>query len=85
MNSLELENARKDARETIRQRVRVKTEKIIEDATELRTRNRVRSGSSDSDLIEPEERIFSGQAGERNPFLFYILIVSFLTVYIFFF
>ena len=41
-----LDNAREDARAVLRKRVKVKTQKICEEHTELRTRNRVDSESS---------------------------------------
>ena len=49
-----LDNAREDARAVLRQRVKVKTDKICEEHTELRTRNRVDSEPTAGDVSTEE-------------------------------
>lgn len=83
MNSLELNNAREDAKNTLRQRVNAKTEKILEDGHELRKRHRVSSESS-SETIEPEE-VFACKEGETSWFFYGLAFVAGVYLYYLFF
>jgi len=73
MNSLELINAREEAKNTLRQRVSAKTEQIVENGYELRKRNRVSSESS-SETIESEEVFACKEEQTQTYWFFYGLV-----------
>ena len=89
MNSLELNNAREEARRKLRQRVKTKTIELYEDSAALRARTMHGEEEKDAkfeDCIEPEE-VFACQKGDDNPGFFQIaavVVTSFVIIYFFF-
>tara|TARA_B110001452_G_C15103988_1_gene384893 strand:- start:265 stop:528 length:264 start_codon:yes stop_codon:yes gene_type:complete len=86
MNSLELNNAREDARRKLRQRVKQKTIKLFEDSVSLRARTMNGEDSDFEDCVEPDE-VFACQGGDDNPGFFQIvavIVTSFVIIYFFF-
>ena len=82
MSSINLKDAREDARAVLRQRVREKTERMIEEQAELRQRRRVDSESS-SETIPPEE-LFTADASASD-YLNVVCLVGVVVLSFYFF